>query len=38
VDITLNAKEGVISQQEIEDKIEETFRQLNIDFDIPVEE
>lgn len=34
LEISLNAKDGNISQQEIEDKIEETFRQLNINFDI----
>ena len=34
LEISLKAKNGSISQQEIEDKIEETFRQLNVDFDI----
>ena len=34
LDISLSAKGGSITKQEIEDKIEETFRQLNIDFDI----
>jgi hypothetical protein len=34
LEISLNAKDGNISQQDIEDKIEETFRQLNIHFEI----
>lgn len=34
LEISLKAKNGVISQQEIEDKIEETFRQLNIPFEL----
>ncbi|KAA3660235.1 MAG: DUF499 domain-containing protein [Calditrichaeota bacterium] len=38
LEISLKAKDGSISQQEIEDKIEETFRQLNIDFDISSKE
>jgi len=37
LEISLMAKDGIISQQEIEDKIEETFRQLNISFDISEE-
>lgn len=31
LEIKLSAKEGSMSQQEFEDKIVETFRQLNID-------
>lgn len=38
LEISLKAKDGSISQQEIEDKIEETFRQLNIDVDISGDE
>lgn len=34
LEITLKAKNGVIAQQEIEDKIAETFRQLNIPFEL----
>ncbi|MQY80050.1 MAG: DUF499 domain-containing protein [Bacteroidetes bacterium] len=34
LEISLSAKDGSISQQEIDDKIAETFRQLNIDFDL----
>lgn len=34
LEIELNAKEGEISKQDIEDRIQETFRQLNIDFDM----
>ena len=34
LEISISAKDGSISQQEIEDKIEETFRQLNIRFDM----
>ncbi|RKX74517.1 MAG: AAA family ATPase [Spirochaetes bacterium] len=34
LEVTLSAKEGSISKQDIEDKIKETFRQLNIDFTI----
>ena len=34
LEISLSAKDGSISRQEIDDKIAETFRQLNIDFDL----
>lgn len=34
LEISLKARNGTISQQDIEDKIEETFRQLNISFDL----
>ncbi|MFC2125661.1 ATP-binding protein [Bacteroidota bacterium] len=34
LEISLSAKDGCISQQEIDDKIAETFRQLNIEFDL----
>ena len=34
LEISLKAKNGVISQQDIEDKIAETFRQLNIPFEL----
>ncbi|MBN1472033.1 MAG: ATP-binding protein [Syntrophaceae bacterium] len=38
LEISLKAKNGSISQQEIEDKIEETFRQLNIHVDLSEED
>jgi len=34
LELSLKAKDGSITQQEIEDKIEETFRQLNVEFNI----
>ncbi len=34
LEIELSAKDGEISRQDLEDKIGETFRQLNIDFDV----
>ena len=34
LEIELIAKQGEISKQDIEDKIQETFRQLNIDCDM----
>ena len=34
LEISLSAKDGSISQQEIEDKIAETFRQLGVDFEL----
>jgi len=34
LEISLSAKNGAISQQEIDDNIAETFRQLNIDFEL----
>jgi len=34
LEISLKAQNGSITQQEIEDKLEETFRQLNIEFNI----
>jgi hypothetical protein len=34
LEISLNARDGSITRQDIEDKIEEAFRQLNIDYKI----
>ncbi|MCZ6819003.1 MAG: hypothetical protein O7G31_05865 [Calditrichaeota bacterium] len=34
LEIELFARDGEISKQDLEDKIGETFRQLNIDFDM----
>jgi len=34
LEIELSARDGEISKQDLEDKIGETFRQLNIDFDM----
>jgi hypothetical protein len=33
LELEILAKDGAISQQDYEDKIEEAFRQLGIDFD-----